>query len=79
MVSSKVWSVALILLQFLFQNLHLFFLGSFMMPLIMYMRQSKLDCLFSTTAILLLHVGRWFIFIIHCHFLLLNFENLKLV
>ena len=53
-------------------------LGSFMMPLIIYMRQSKLDCLFSTIAILLLHVGRWFVFIIHCHFLLLNFENLEL-
>ena len=32
-------------------------------------RPSKLDCLFSTMAILLLHAGMWFIFIIHYHFL----------
>ena len=32
-------------------------------------RPSKLDCLFSAMAILLLHAGGRFIFIIHCHFL----------
>ena len=32
-------------------------------------RPSKLDCLFSAMAILLLHAGGQFIFIIHCHFL----------
>ena len=31
------------------------------------LRPSKLDCLFSAMAILLLHAGGWFIFIIHVH------------
>ena len=45
-------------------------------------RPSKLDCLFSAMETLLLHAGGRFIFIIHCHFLLISysiFKNLELV
>ena len=45
-------------------------------------RPSKLECLFSAMETLLLHAGGRFIFIIHCHFLLISysiFKNLELV
>ena len=45
-------------------------------------KPSKLDCLFSAKETLLLHAGGRFIFIIHCHFLLISysiFKNLELV
>ena len=47
-----------------------------------FVRPSKLDCLFSAMETLLLHAGGRFIFIIHCHFLLISysiFKNLELV